>query len=255
MRIFLELKTLGELKTSLDFFIYKFMSSDIKFLKSSTRVEREYNYYVNYIVTCKQDETLQLKMAFCQLLNNLKNVGVKELFLILLSSIKVLEPKESSNDFFGIITFVLLVFPADSSFELYRTLLIHLTAMFKMLILERQRNDVNLRNLLIKDIKDKIKEVLCNWLYPGNFNEVHNQLANFISGNENRKIWFNQFPVVLLLKERNYHFPEAFETIYKNLNSITVMNEIENDYFKCMELLFSVESFLLNRIKPSEQIR
>jgi hypothetical protein len=64
-------------------------------------------------------------------------------------------------------------------------------------------------------------------------------------------LWVNQFPVILLLKERNTYYPKAFEVLFKSLNDTNPLSEIENDYFNCMKLLFAIENNLLGKVKQN----
>jgi hypothetical protein len=54
-------------------------------------------------------------------------------------------------------------------------------------------------------------------------------------------LWVNQFPVIILLKERNTYYPKAFEVLLKSLNDTNPLSEIENDYFNCLKLFLRLK--------------
>jgi predicted AlkP superfamily phosphohydrolase/phosphomutase len=115
-----------------------------------------------------------------------------------------------------------------------------------MLNIEKRRENSKFRKINLHLIKENIKNIMCNWIRPGNLNDTYAQLVEIMSDVVKFKSWFNMFPVVFLMKEKNSFYPKVFDSIYKSLNSKAEMNVIEIDYFKCMKMMFSIESFLIN---------
>jgi hypothetical protein len=72
---------------------------------------------------------------------------------MLLVPVKSVEEIESCNDYFGLITFVILAYPLNASLDKYRVMLIHVISYLKSLILEIRRDNIILRDVLMYNIK------------------------------------------------------------------------------------------------------
>lgn len=244
-RFFYDAITIGQFKSKLDLIVFEFLNSKFILPIYNKKLEQKFTKHAYFLVK-NQNNPFDAYNDTRKLFESFKESDIKDLLCILISSIKETEPEESSNDFFGIITFVLIACPVNSYLEYHKILLIHLITLFKMLNIEKRRENSKFRKINLHLIKENIKNIICNWIRPGNLNDTHAQLVEIMSDNVKFKSWFNMFPVVFLMKERNSFNPKVFDSIYKSLNSETEMSVIEIDYFKCMKMMFSIESFLIN---------